>query len=105
VTDLLSAATPARALQERIAALREAPGFRNYEYVRDRVLEMRARVDAAPDYTPSAYWKEELSNFEYMLDATPLIIDKLRHHSFHITGLYVHNFRSGRPRQRSHYTD
>jgi putative sugar O-methyltransferase len=105
LTDVMNAASPARALEERIAALGAAPGFRNYLYVRDRVLEMRAQVDAAPDYKPSAYWKEELANFEYMLDASPLIIDKLRAHSFHITGLHVHDYRSGRDRKRDRYAD
>ena len=90
MTDVINAVPPTRALQQRIGALRDTPGFRNYEYVRDRVLEMRAQVDASPHYKPSAYWKEELANFEYMLDASPLIIDKLRAHSFHITGLHVH---------------
>ena len=38
---------------------------------------------------PSSYWQEELANFEYMLDASPLIIEKLRHHTHHITGGHV----------------
>ncbi len=52
---------------------------------------------------PSAYWEEELANFEYMLDASPLIIDKLRHHTHHITGLRVYDYRTDRdrPRERS----
>ena len=74
-------------LQERIAALRAEPAFKNYTYARDRVLDMRAQVAAAPDYRPSAYWEEELSAFEYMLDASPLVVDKLRQHSHWITGL------------------
>lgn len=103
--EVLNPVSPARALAERIAALRGAPAFQNYRYVRERVLDMRAGVDAAPDYQPSAYWKEELANFEYMLDASPLIIDKLRHHSFHITGVRVYEYRSGRDRQRERYAD
>ena len=99
----VSHASPVRALEERVAALAAAPAFRNYQYVRDRVFEMRARVDADPHYRPSAYWTEELANFEYMLDASPLIIDKLRHHSYHITGLHVHDYRSGRERKHARY--
>src|SRR5687767_10530647 len=100
----MNAASPARALEERLEGLRAAPGFRNYQFVRERVLDMRARVDADPHYVPSAYWKEELANFEYMLDASPLIIDKLRHHSFHITGLKLHDYRSGQSRKRERFT-
>jgi putative sugar O-methyltransferase len=103
VSDVINAASPARALEGRLEALRAAPGFRNYQVVRERVLDMRARVDADPHYVPSAYWKEELANFEYMLDASPLIIDKLRHHSFHITGLKLHDYRSGQSRKRERF--
>jgi hypothetical protein len=105
VTDVIHASSAAQTLENRVAALRDTPAFRNYLYVRDRVLEMRSQVDAAPDYKPSAYWAEELANFEYMLDASPLIIDKLRHHSYHITGLHVHDYRSGRGRKAGRYAD
>lgn len=103
MSDVINAASPARTLEERLTVLRAGPGFRNYQFVRERVLEMRARVEADPHYRPSAYWKEELANFEYMLDASPLIIDRLRHHSFHITGLRVHDYRSGQERKRERF--
>ena len=83
--------TTARTLEERLAALRAGPAFRNYSYARDRVLEMRAQVAAAPEYRPSAYWEEELSAFEYMLDASPLVIEKLRQHTHWITGLRAYD--------------
>lgn len=98
-------ASPSAALAERVARLRATPAFANYEYVRERVLEMRGRVEADPNYKPSAYWQEELANFEYMLDASPLIVDKLRAHSFHITGLHVHDYRSGRERKAARYAE
>lgn len=101
----MSTSAIAAALDARLAGLRASPGFHNYLYVRERVLEMRAQVDADPNYKPSAYWEEELSNFEYMLDASPLIVDKLRAHSFHITGLHVHDYRSGRDRKQARYAD
>jgi len=95
---LITSSTAARALQERIEALRSAPAFKNYLYARERVLEMRAQVAAAPEYRPSAYWEEELSTFEYMLDATPLVIEKLRHHTHCITGLRAYDYRSHKTR-------
>jgi putative sugar O-methyltransferase len=102
---VISATSAAAALDARIAGLRAAPAFQNYLHVRERVLEMRTRVEAAHDYKPSAYWKEELENFEYMLDASPLIVDKLRAHSYHITGLHVHDYRSGRDRKQGRYAE
>jgi hypothetical protein len=92
-------------LQERVEALRGSPAFRNYEIVRQRVLEMRAQISADADCRPSAYWTEELSNFEYMLDASPIIIDKLRHHTFHLTGLRVYDYRTHRDKARVKFVE
>ena len=44
--------------------------------------------------TPSAYWTEELGNIDYLADASPLIVAKLRHHAFHITGLRPYDYRA-----------
>ena len=88
------------ALQERLARLRASDAFKNYEYVRERVLEMRAQIAASPEHKPSAYWEEELSTFEYMLDASPLVIEKLRHHTHWITGIRAYEYRSQRKRAK-----
>jgi hypothetical protein len=95
----------ARALEERLAALRASAAYRHYEHARARVLEMRALFDEADGARPSAYWQEELSNFEYMLDASPLIIEKLRHHTHHITGLRVYDYRTDRGRAREKFAE
>ncbi|MCF8479043.1 MAG: putative sugar O-methyltransferase [Rhodospirillum sp.] len=73
------------------------PAYRNYQIVRDAVLKMREPpLEAVPETArPSAYWTEELSRFLYMFDASPLIVDQLRHHSYHITGIQVYAYRSG----------
>ena len=42
---------------------------------------------------PSVYWTEELENIDYLIDASPLIVRKLRHHSFHITGIRPYDYR------------
>ena len=97
----------ARALEERLEALRASPGYRNYQRVRDRVLEMKTpgeRREGVPA-EPSAYWTEELSNFEYMFDASPLIIDQLRRHTYHVTGLRVYDYRTGRQRPRERFAE
>jgi hypothetical protein len=95
----------AAAFAARLAGLRRTPAYRNYELVRERVFAMRTLEAQLPHYRPSAYWKEELENFEYMLDASPLIIDRLRHHSLHITGIRVYEYRSNRDRFRSQFVE
>ena len=93
------------ALQERLARLRASDAFKNYEYARERVLEMRAQIAASPEHKPSAYWEEELSTFEYMLDASPLVIEKLRHHTHWITGIRAYEYRSQRKRAKVRLTE
>jgi hypothetical protein len=83
-------------LRSRIDALSTGSAYRNYLTVRDRVLEMLDRSPASGIDRPSGYWREELAGFEYMLDASPLIIDKLRHHTYHLTGLKVYDYRTGK---------
>src|SRR3954451_20250004 len=97
--------TGAAAFRDQLEALRRSPAYRNYELVRDRVFTMRALEAQLPHFKPSAYWEEELTNFEYMLDASPLVIDKLRHHAMHITGIRPYEYRSNRDRWRSRLTD
>src|SRR4029434_4088212 len=103
--DGVMSSTMTRTLEERIAALRAAPAFRNYTYARDRVLEMRAQVAAAPEYRPSVYWEEELAAFEYMLDASPLVIEKLRQHTHWITGLRAYDYRSQKTRAKAKFAE
>ncbi|KKW35734.1 hypothetical protein A2852_01335 [Candidatus Adlerbacteria bacterium RIFCSPHIGHO2_01_FULL_54_23] len=86
-------------LEERIRAA-AGPIYKTYLAVRNTVLEMLD--SAAPGSVASDYWRQELAGFEYMLDASPLIIEKLRHHSYHLTGLHeyfyrAHHLRSAEP--------
>lgn len=85
-------------LQARIEALRRSRPFQAYLEVRERVLRMKEQEATLLRgiYSPSDYWSEELANFDYMLDASPLIIDKLRQHCHHITGIRVYEYRSNR---------
>jgi hypothetical protein len=70
----------------------ETRAFDNYLRVREEVARMKAAAGAG-DADPSRYWVEELSNIDYMSEASPLIIRKLRHHAFHITGLRPYDYR------------
>jgi hypothetical protein len=97
---MITQTTGAQAFEERLAALRAAPAYQNYLQVRSHVFRMRERLEARGDYQPSAYWREELSRLEYVLDASPLVIEALRHHTFHVTGLRVYDYRPQRTRSR-----
>ena len=66
-----------------LVAGRSGQAYKNYLEVREAVFNM---LDNGPAL-PSSYWREELSGFEYMFDASPAIISKLRHHCYHITGI------------------
>ncbi len=63
-------------LVQRIDAYKNNDLFQYYLLVRDRVLEMIEEGQAGEDNT-SLYWLDELKGFEYMLDASPLIVQKL----------------------------
>ena len=90
--------SPAAALRVRIEALAAAPPYRAYLRARDAVLTMQERGGGI---RPSAYWLEELEGFEYLLDASPLLVDKLRHHTYHVTGLKVYDYRTGKDEMAS----
>jgi hypothetical protein len=74
-----------------IDAPKESPAFRVYERVRDAVLDIKRQQRAAD---ASAYWTEELENIDYLIEASPLIVRKLRHHAFHITGIRPYDYRT-----------
>ena len=71
--------------------------------VRDRVRSVLAheRGLLAGAAVPSAYWSEELGNIDYLIEATPLVIAKLRHHAFHITGLRPYDYRDSHADKRA----
>jgi hypothetical protein len=99
MTDVVNMSRAVDDFEQRLEVLRGSAAYRNYQTVRRHVLEMRAQV-AAAGYRPSEYWQEELSRLEYMLDASPLIVDTLRHHTFHVTGLRVYDYRSQKTRAK-----
>lgn len=98
------ATSAAQALRERVDALAAGAAFRNYRFTRERVLEMRSLAAAAGE-KPSAYWEEELATFEYMLDASPLVIEKLRHHTHCLTGLRAYDYRSHKTRAMAKFVE
>lgn len=67
--------------------------YKCYLRVRPLILRMLEEAEACGT-VPSDYWTEELAGFEYLLDASPLIVHKLREHSYHLTGLLSYPYRS-----------
>lgn len=88
-----AASKNAAQLAATLESLRKNPHYRNYLRARDAMLNCLSEMDSA-DATPSAYWREELGGFDYMLDASPLIIEKLREHCHHITGDASYRYRN-----------
>ena len=84
------APTAASTLRDSIEKARNSAAFRHYEHVRDLVLRM---LDEARDYEPSTYWQQEVEGFDYMFDASPLVIARLREHEYHLTGLRSYEYR------------
>jgi putative sugar O-methyltransferase len=89
-------------LFQRIEEYKNSDIFQYYLLVRDRVLDMIEIGQARADNT-SLYWLDELKRFEYMLDASPLIIQKLREHCFHLTGIRSYEYRGHHIHQREKF--
>lgn len=79
-------------LERTIEGAKKDLAYINYLEVRDRVLDI---MDSMPlDADPvSDYWKAEIEGFDYMLDASPLVVRKLREHCYHLTGLRAYDYR------------
>lgn len=85
-------------LQHRIEAARSSLGYASYRRALEEVLRMKERqADAAG--RPSDYWIEELEELEYFFDASPLVIERLRHHTHLVTGIRPYDYRTGKDPQ------
>ena len=73
-------------LDVRLDRAKNTDAYRHYLTSRESVLRMLDEAERNSDGV-SEYWTEELAGFNYILDASPLIVDRLREHSHHITGI------------------
>jgi len=87
-------------LNDLIAEETHSSQYRHYLEVRERVLGMIEEMQQLEAHSPSEYWKEELAGLDYMLDASPLIIRKLREHCYHLTGLRAYDYREHHEHKR-----
>jgi len=78
-----------------LAALSDADrlAYATYCRVRDEVLRMKDRCESPGGSGPSRYWAQELDQIDYLIDASPLVVRKLRHHAFQITGIRPYDYR------------
>lgn len=78
--------------------------YQTYRRVRDQVLALKAREGSQcpASSSPSQYWVEELANIDYLMEASPLVIRKLRQHAFHITGIRPYDYRAQDDERRQH---
>lgn len=92
-------------LTREIETLRQGHAYRAYERVREEVLRMKERQLASGDggAAPSTYWSEELQNLDYLLDASPRVIARLRQHAYHVTGIWAYNYRTGKTAARNRH--
>src|SRR5262249_45669702 len=67
--------------------------FQAYLEARTAVERIKQREAPSGIARPSDYWAEELEQIDYLADASPLIIRKLRHHAFNITGIRPYDYR------------
>jgi putative sugar O-methyltransferase len=100
--DSESGGSMAAAVQARVEEAASSPGFEAYQEVRRQVFAMRDRDQRAAGSVaaPGAYWREELEQFDYMLDAPPLVVTKLRRHCYHLTGLRPYDYRTHKSSSR-----
>ena len=78
----------------RLGKAAKRPSYAAYLQIREiiyRMMDTWRRVD--PHAGPSRYWREEIEGFLYLFDASPLMIEKLRHECYHITGIRDYEYR------------
>ncbi len=92
--------SPREELQARIAHGRSSQAYGAYERARDWVLEVGASGSGERAERPSEYWTEELETLDYMLDASPLVVEKLRQHTYTVTGIRAYDYRRGKNSER-----
>jgi putative sugar O-methyltransferase len=80
-----------QALTRTVAEAGSSPGYANYCTVRDNVVAM---LNRRPAPATSLYWEEELEQFDYLFDAGPLVIRKLREHCHALTGIRAYDYRN-----------
>lgn len=80
-------------LKLRVEQVRQSPMFASYQSIRDRIMLMVQDM-MQQGAVPSYYWSQEVAGFEYLFDASPLILERFREHCYHITGIHGYPYRA-----------
>ena len=93
--------------RRRLQMARDAQAYQAYLRVRRHVItQLSLAYDRrSRGHAPSDYWSAELSRLDYMLDASPLVIAQLRHHTHNLTGLLPQHYRSSLDSQRQQFAE
>jgi glycosyltransferase involved in cell wall biosynthesis len=83
--------------------LRSTDEYQAYLRARDAVLAIARAGGTGDAADPSAYWADELENIDYLIEASPLVVRKLRQHAFHITGIRPYDYRDKNDGRRQHF--
>lgn len=90
----------ARGAWRRPLSASDAAAYATYLRVRDEVGRLqKAGAATSGEAAPSDYWAGELEHIDYLLDASPLVVRKLRHHAAHITGVRPYDYRGSAEQQ------
>ena len=63
--------------------------FKRYCLTGNKILDLIKNQSGNANDIASNYWLEELADL-IMFDASPLIIEKLREHCYHLTGIHLY---------------
>ncbi len=83
------------ALEERIERASGEPGYRAYLEVREHVLRMLEVERAAAPRGDFGDWQAAAADVEYVLDAGPLVIQRLRRHASAFGAPHGDDYRAG----------
>jgi glycosyltransferase involved in cell wall biosynthesis len=95
--------TPGASPADAVAEAEALRAMAAYQRAREAVVKMLVAPSHPRTLDPSEYWREELATIDYMIEASPLIINKLRHHAFHITGIRPYDYRFKGDNWRGHF--
>lgn len=79
-------------MTSRIEKARHSEMYASYLATRNRILAMVEDM-MKEGAAPSQYWSQEVAGFEYLFDASPLILERFREHCYHITGIHSYPYR------------
>ncbi|NQW15905.1 MAG: putative sugar O-methyltransferase [Chloroflexi bacterium] len=88
--------------RERVESASKSHQYSSYLHVKQAVFDMLDRMSQEGD-APSDYWSAEVKGIEYLLDASPLLVQTLRSHCYHLTGIQDYDYRGHHSLRMPHF--